>query len=686
MQTSFLFVALFAVAAQAEQSNPLGKVIQLIDELAAKVTADGEREEKAYKEYVSWCDDVSANTQNDIKTLTSQKNKLEATIGELTANIEAGSSKIEELAGSIAQASGELKDATVIRTKEKAEFEANQAELTDAIDTLDRAVNIIQREMAKNPAALAQIDSTSMASVLKSLSAVVDAAAFNSVDKKTLLGLVQSQQDADADDAGAPAAAVYQSHSTSIFDLLEDLKEKAEGELSALRKAETNTAHNFDMLRQSLEDQIAADTKDMNDEKAAKSAAEEGKATAEGDLAGTEKNLKSSEDKLARANANCMTVAADHEATVAARNEELKVIAEAKKILVDTSSGAVAQTYSFLEFSLRSKADLVGSEVIVLVKKLAREQHSSSLAQLASRIAAVVRYGSASHDDVFGKVKSLISDLIAKLEKEGAEAATEKAYCDDEMSKTEEKKGELEDDIAKLTSKIDQSAASSTKLKAEVTELQASLAAMAKEQAEMDKMRQEQHADYITAKADLELGLSGVRQALGVLRDYYGNDAAMLQQPEPPQPEAFNKAGGAGGSIIGILEVCESDFASNLAKEETQEADAQSVYDSTTQDNKVSKTEMDQSVKYKTQEATGLNKAISDLSSDRSTANTEYDAVMEYYGKLKERCIAKPETYEERKARRAAEIEGLKQALEILDNETAFVQRKHHSMRGALMA
>jgi len=132
---------------------------------------------------------------------------------------------------------------------------------------------------------------------------------------------------------------------------------------------------------------------------------------------------------------------------------------------------------------------------------------------------------------VFGKVKDLISTLIAKLEKEAAADATEKAYCDEQIEKTEAKKSDLDDDIAKLTSKIDVATAKSAKLKGEVVELQAALAALSKEQADMDKLRTEQHADYVTAKADLELGLSGVRQALELLREYYGSAAAMLQQP-----------------------------------------------------------------------------------------------------------------------------------------------------------
>merc|ERR1719498_1635873 len=161
-----------------------------------------------------------------------------------------------------------------------------------------------------------------------------------------------------------------------------------------------------------------------------------------------------------------MTTAADHEATVAARNEELKVIATAEKILKDSTSGAASQTYSFLQqraaSKLQTRADLANSEVVSMVKKLAKDQHSAALAQLASRLSVVVKYGSRGGADVFGKVKGLISDMIAKLEAEAQSEATEKAYCDEQTAKTEAKKSELEDDIAKLTSKIDKAAARST--------------------------------------------------------------------------------------------------------------------------------------------------------------------------------------------------------------------------------
>merc|ERR1719270_2719258 len=286
--------------------------------------------------------------------------------------------------------------------------------------------------------------------------------------------------------------------------------------------------------------------------------------------------------------------------------------------------------------------------------------------------------------------------MIAKLESEAGAEATEKAYCDEQIAKTEAKKSDLEEDIAKMTSRIDQAAAKSARLKGEVRELESELAALAQTQAEMDRIRSETHADYEVAKADLQLGLSGVREALRTLQDYYGGAASLMQgnadpaafmqrMQQPAAPELHSKAGGAGGSIIDILEVVESDFATNLAKEEAEEEDAQSEYEKVSQENAITKTLKDQDVKYRTQEAESQDATVAEYTGDRETTSAELTAVLDYYGKIKDRCIAKPETYTERANRRQAEIAGLKEALSILEDETAFVQRKSHtSFRGTV--
>merc|ERR1719183_3175081 len=177
-------------SAESAKSNPMGKVLELLTGLEAKIVAEGEKEAKAYKEYFDWCDDFSKAKGFEIKTLTAKKEKLMAEIAELTASIESLTSEIAGLAAEIAADESELKDATLIRDKEHGEFVANEADLVETIDTLSRAIAILSKEMAKNPAAFAQLQSSStIENVVQAMSAVLGAAGFSGHDKTKLMSL-----------------------------------------------------------------------------------------------------------------------------------------------------------------------------------------------------------------------------------------------------------------------------------------------------------------------------------------------------------------------------------------------------------------------------------------------------------------------------------------------------------------
>merc|ERR1719316_2685812 len=116
MKGSAMLIALVGLVASstvvgAAEANPLSKVIDLMDALSAKVTKEGDEEAKAFKEYVEWCDDTAANLANEIKTGSSSKEELEATISKATADIEASTAKIEDLSAAIASDEKELKEA-----------------------------------------------------------------------------------------------------------------------------------------------------------------------------------------------------------------------------------------------------------------------------------------------------------------------------------------------------------------------------------------------------------------------------------------------------------------------------------------------------------------------------------------------------------------------------------------------
>merc|ERR1712151_611697 len=119
----------------------------------------------------------------------------------------------------------------------------------------------------------------------------------------------------------------------------------------------------------------------------------------------------------------------------------------------------------------------------------------------------------------------------------------------------------------------------------------------------------------------------------------------------------------------------------------TQEDSAVAEYERISSQNEIDKATKEQSVAYKEKESKQLDKTTSENTADRSAVQAELDAILEYLAKIQEQCIAKAETYSERARRREAEIAGLKQALGVLENETAFLQRQegHRKLRGGLL-
>jgi len=659
--------------------------VSLLTKMQGQLVHDAEIEEAAFKQYSQYCSDATHSKGTEIDAAKSDKDMLQATISKASSDMVTSSGKIEDSTNAIAENDSKLKTATQIRAKDAATFKASEQELMQSIDMLGRAIDILDKEMAKSGASSLLQNSDTMAqlgSVVMGLSEVVEGAGLGaSEDLQKLTALLQDAQQAedgeDSEGLSGQQQPAYEKKSGSILEVLDDLRDKAETQLRDVRNAEVKAINDFELVKQALETEIAQYTKELDEEKVSKEESTKSKATAEGNLEIVSKALADTEEDLSTVQKDCMQKSADHEATKAGRDEELKVLAQAKKIIQGQMGGGAAalqtgsSAISFTQTSMSTKPDRVqgvGKHVVTLVQRLANQQKSSSLSQLASRISAVLRYGlGGDAKDPFAKVKSLLSDMIKKLQKEQAGAASEKEYCDREMKKTSAKKEELEDDAEGLKSKIDQAVAASAKLKADVKDLQFELATLLKLGQDMKLARSESKKVFLKDQGEMQTGLNAVRAAIHVLKDYYAADKdedeslvqvgdsesdeadmkATMEQPEPP--EKFEKSTGAGQGIIGMLEVVESDLAKDLALLQTEEDDAETAYEKEIQEMKVTKAAKDQDVVYSTKEYKSLDKSVSELGADFSTASEELAAVNEYFAKVKDRCVAKPESYADRR-------------------------------------
>merc|ERR1719197_2002484 len=355
----------------SSKANPIEKVIEMMSDLQQKIIGEGQAAQKVYDEFAEWCEEESKNLGFSIKTGKANAEELNAVIEKADSDIAGFDEKIGELTSTISTDEADLKAATTIREKEHGIFVEEEADLVDTVDTLERAIGIIEREMAKNPgASFAQIkNANNLANAMKLL---VDSAPITSGDASRLTAFLQNkhrdttlEEDHDAE-TGAPDPAAYKSKGGGIVEVLSDLLTDAQSQLDEARKTETDSQFNFDTLKLELEDAIKFGNEELAKTEKKKAAASETKGVAEGDLAVVMKALAEDMKQLADTHHDCMTKAQDFETETQSRGEELKAIATAKKIIMEMTGGAGSQTYSlvqedgtsFLQVQMKTKSDM----------------------------------------------------------------------------------------------------------------------------------------------------------------------------------------------------------------------------------------------------------------------------------------------------------------------------------------
>jgi chromosome segregation ATPase len=293
--------------------------------------------------------------------------------------------------------------------------------------------------------------------------------------------------------------------------------------------------------------------------------------------------------------------------------------------------------------------------VLKSIEQLGQRLHKTALIALAYRAAS----------DPFVKIRGMVEDMIAKLLQEAAEEADQKAFCDQELGQSKKAKAEKEGKLEKLNSRLEAATSTTSTLTEEIARLSGEIAEGDAALKTATDVRQKEKAEFMVVEKDLSESQEACAAATEVLREYY-EGASLVQTKTVAGSQEVQDARGDGSGILGILEVAESDFASGLAEARSAEKQSQDEYDKMAQDSKALKTTKETEIKGKHSEIKSLKTTITDLSSDKESLTGELGAVLAYLDKLKPQCEVKGSSYAERKAAREQEIEGLKNALEVL--------------------
>merc|ERR1719247_3732672 len=206
------------------------------------------------EEYTTWCDE-EANEKED--AITSSKR----TIGDLEATIEDAKATILTLTASIDELTSKISTSET----EHGVFVASEKELVETIDSLDRAIVVLKKNLGFMQTGRA---ANLLAAMAGGLQKVVEASWVNEHQKAVLQSLLQTKEDdSDQDLEFQPQGktVAYESQSSGILDTIADMQSKAEESLGSTRKDEMEAAHAYALLKQGLEDEIKVAKKQLSE-------------------------------------------------------------------------------------------------------------------------------------------------------------------------------------------------------------------------------------------------------------------------------------------------------------------------------------------------------------------------------------------------------------------------------------
>ena len=507
--------------AAGHRANPIRRVVELLQGLQKEVEEEGRKEKDLYDKFMCYCKSNDGQLKKDtasqearIDQLTSQTQELIASNGQLAE-------EIKDLEDDIADNKNAVAEATGVREKEAKDFAAESADLSSSLDALAKAIPAIQRGQAT---ALTQLTST-----LEDRNTVQS-------ERNQLLMHALLQESASAG-AAAPS-------SSQILGILQQMEDSFKEDLANAKAAERAALATFAELERAKKAEItSAETR--RDEKKARVAEQKlALATAQEDLEDT--NAAFSEDKDFAANLaeSCDTKTKQWDARQQSRLAEVQAISETIKILnADDSLDLFKKTLSPPSF--------------VQMRTMVRARVSMRLRSRARALEKVMRstigsaYGSAQHaagmdaivqsmrstslsPDKFDGIKTMVQEMVSNLEREQDEDDAHYSYCQDELSMKASKQSKMSEELEQLENKITNTQTAIATTDEQMAALKAEIAALDQSVTDATEDRKNEHAEFTSTTAELQLAVDLLLKAKGRLSAFYAAAPPAGSSAAPP--------------------------------------------------------------------------------------------------------------------------------------------------------
>jgi len=654
--------------AAAAKNRPVSKVTTLLKDMAVQLEKEAEKDEAIYDKLACWCETNDKAKTKAISDAEAKINDLNVKIEELTATSARLNAEIANLEKEVAANIEALGQATAIREKQLAEFNAEEKDLLESISALTAAVAVIAKHHEAKEESLLQMPRSHMLGVAATLQHEMQKHAsllkgvLTHSERRAASSFIQAPE--DYFDAAPTFKQSYAPQSGEILGILRQMKETFEKNLADAQKEEMANQKAYEDLKVAKEAEIAAGKAQIETKTKELADCDEKLAQAKEDLEDTQNALSADEQFLRMLKEKCSMTDAEWEERSKTRQMEMEAVSKALAILSgDDAHDLFTRTLnpSLLQEEANVQS-LRRAQASTLLKNAADKLHSPRLATLAYKVKL----------DAFTRVKKAIDDMIAQLLKEKADEIKHKDFCVDELNtnqlQTEKKEREKQD----LTTLIEDLEFKIKTLHEQIEALKAEIADMQLQLKRAGENREAENKEFQMTVADQRATQKLLQAALTVLQGFYGEKEkeALLQQepvgpPPPPGFEAYKKNAASGGVMSEIQQII-VDAKAMEAEAIKSEEDAQKAYESFVNETNLGIKARVKQIANKSELKAKAELELVKAKEDKEAVMEELEQLSDYNAQLHKSCDFVLKNFDLRQAARDEEVEALRQAKAIL--------------------
>merc|ERR1719443_1412753 len=131
--------------AAAAKNRPVTKVITLLKDMLKQLEKEADEDEEVYEKMACWCETNDKEKTKAIKDAEARISDLSTKIEELTAGSARLSTQIANLEKEVAKNQQALDQATAIRQKQQAAFNAEEKDMLESISALKSAIVVLSK-------------------------------------------------------------------------------------------------------------------------------------------------------------------------------------------------------------------------------------------------------------------------------------------------------------------------------------------------------------------------------------------------------------------------------------------------------------------------------------------------------------------------------------------------------------